>query len=176
MLTFLRQLARAITGKVDALEFALGVAFGVMLGLVPAGEIDAGSGFLGLNDYWLLVLIVCLVVKASLALVIVTAAAVKLLAIAFLDDLAEGVGIAVLDAAPGIGVWFWGWWPSSQLHTYWGFGTALLGLVLGVAAFFAVYPLFKRYLPVWRERFGRTRLAKALGSFFVFKALGRLIS
>ena len=176
VLTFLRQLARAITGKVDAFEFALGIFFGLFLGLVPATEIDLGSGFLGLNGLWLLGLLACLVLKASLALVIVSALAAKLLAIAFLDRAAHALGQAVLDGAESMAVGFVRAVPSWQLHTYWGFGTAVLGLALGGAAFAVVYPLFRKHLPAWRERFGQTRLAKALGSFFVFKALGRLIS
>lgn len=176
MLTLLRTLAKAITGKVDALEFALGIAFGVLLGLIPVVEVDPGSGFLGLNLLWLLVLLVFLVLKASIPMGTLVAATVKLLAILFLDAAAHSFGRAVLDGASGLAVGLARGVPGLQLHTYWGFGTAVLGLVLAAVAFFTIYPLMKKHLPKWRERFGRTKLARALGNFFVFKALGRLLS
>ena len=69
----------------------------------------------------------------------------------------------------------WSTVPGMQLHTNWGFGTAVIGLVLAVTLFFTIYPLMKKRLPVWRDRFGQTKIAKALGNVFVFKALGRLI-
>jgi len=173
MLTLLRTLAKAITGKVDALEFALGIFFGVLLGLLPVGEVDPGTGLLGLNTLWLAVLFVFLVLKASIPMAVLTAALVKLLAILFLDAAAFHFGQAALP--DGLAVSLAGAVPGLQLHTFWGFGTAVLGLLLAVAFFVAVYPLMKKRLPLWRERFGKTRLAKALGNFFVFKLIGRLI-
>ena len=173
MLTLLRTLAKAVTGKVDALEFALGIFFGVLLGLLPAGEVDPGTGLLGLNTLWLLVLVVFLVLKASIPMAVLTAATIKLLAILFLDAAAFHFGQAVLPE--GLAVSLSGALPGLQLHTYWGFGTAVIGLLLAAVSFLAVYPLMKKRLPLWRERFGQTKLAKALGNFFIFKALGRLI-
>ena len=173
MLTLLRTFAKALTGKVDALEFALGILFGVLLGLLPVGEVDPGTGLLGLNTLWLSVFVVFLVLKASIPMATLTAAAVKLLAILFLDAAAfhfgefalpEGLAVTLSGAAPGL-----------QLHTYWGFGTAVLGALLAAAAFAVVYPLMKKRLPLWRERFGKTKLARALGNFFVFKMLGKLV-
>lgn len=176
MLTLLRTFAKAITGKVEALEFALGIALGVLLGFIPVVEVDPGSGFLGLNLLWLLVLLVFLVLKASIPMGLLTAAGVKLLAILFLDAAAYSFGQAVLDGASGLAVGLARGLPGLQLHTYWGFGTAVIGIVLAVVVFLTIYPLMKKRLPIWRERFGKSKLAKAMGNFFIFKALGRLLS
>lgn len=176
MLTLLRTLAKALTGKVDALEFSLGIALGVLLGLVPMVEVDPGSGLLGLNTFWLFAFGVFLVLKASIPMGLLVAASMKLLAILFLDAAAFRFGRSVLDGADNMAVGLARSVPGMQLHTYWGFGSAVIGLVLAVVVFFAVYPLMKKRLPAWRERFGKSKIARALGNFFVFKLIGRLIS
>jgi uncharacterized protein (DUF2062 family) len=178
MLGIIRQFARALTGKVDPLEFALGILFGILLGVIPMHEIDPGSGFLGLNGLWLLSLTFCLVLKASIPVGILFAAFAKLMAILFLDAAAVSLGQGMLDDTlpQDIVVGFSQSWPSLQLHTYWGFGTAVLALAIGVVMFLLSYLTMRSKLPVWRERFGRSRLAKALGGFFLFRLIGRLIA
>ncbi|MAW60756.1 MAG: hypothetical protein CMJ94_07970 [Planctomycetes bacterium] len=177
MLAFLRQLARALTGKVDALEFALGVFFGTWLGLLPMHEVDPGTGILGLNGLWLLVLFLFLLLKASIPVGVVFAALVQALGIAFLDELAFGFGQSTLDGMGPDGAAA-GWYasmPSLQLHTYWGFGAAVFGFVAALLLTIPLYFVFKKKLPAWRERFGQSRLAQALSGFFVFRALRFLL-
>ncbi len=176
MLTLLRTLAKALTGKVDALEFSLGIALGVLLGLVPMVEVDPGTGMMGLNTLWLFTLAVFLVLKASIPMGLLVAASIKLLAILFLDAAAFHFGRSVLDGADSMAVGLARSVPGMQLHTYWGFGSAVIGLVLAVVVFLVIYPLMKKRLPAWRERFGKSKVARALGNFFVFKMIGRLIS
>ncbi|MHC4381121.1 MAG: hypothetical protein ACYSU1_08525, partial [Planctomycetota bacterium] len=86
MFSILRQFARALTGKVDALEFALGILFGVILGMLPMHEVDPGTGLLGMNGLWLWVLLICLVLKASLPITLLFAGFTELLARLFLDQ------------------------------------------------------------------------------------------
>ena len=178
MLGIIRQFARALTGKVDPLEFALGILFGILLGIFPMHEIDVGSGFLGLNGLWLLALTFCLVLKASIPVAVLFAGFSKLLAIAFLDTTAVSLGQSLLDGglSESMVIGFSKSMPSLQLHTYWGMGTAILGLGLAVLMFLASYFTMRSKLPVWRERFGQTKLAKALGGFFLFRIIGRLIA
>lgn len=176
MLTLLRTLAKALTGKVDALEFSLGIALGVLLGLVPMAEVDPGTGLLGLNTLWLFILAVFLVLKTSIPVGLLVAASVKLLAMLFLDSLAFRLGRSVLDSADGIAVGLARSVPGMQLHTYWGFGSAVIGLLLAVVSFFVFHPLLKKRLPLWRDRFGKSKVARALGNVFIFKIIGRLIS
>jgi uncharacterized protein (DUF2062 family) len=178
MLGILRQFARALTGKVDPLEFALGILFGILLGILPMHEIDADSGFLGLNGLWLLSLTFCLVLKASIPIAVLFAGFSKLLAILFLDATAVSLGENLLDGglSESMVIGFSQSMPSLQLHTYWGMGTAILGICLAVVMFLASYLTMRSKLPVWREKFGQTKLAKALGGFFLFRIIGRLIA
>ncbi|MFK5956680.1 MAG: hypothetical protein QM477_09570 [Planctomycetota bacterium] len=178
MFGILRQFARALTGKVDALEFALGILFGVFLGMLPLHEIDPGSGFLGLNGLWLWILLICLVLKASLPITMLFAGFTKLLAILFLDQVAFNMGKSLLDSSlpESMVIGFSTSMPSLQLHTYWGFGTFMFALLIGIPTFLASYFMMRSKLPVWRDRFGKTKLAKALGGFFLFRLLGRLLA
>ena len=178
MLGILRQFARALTGKVDALEFALGILFGVFLGLIPLHEIDLGTGFLGLNTLWLWTLLICLVLKASLPITLLFAGFSKLLAIVFLDQVAFNVGQGLLDNTlpESMVVGFATGMPGMQLHTYWGFGTFAFAIIIGVPTFLISYFMMRSKLPVWREKFGQTKFAKAIGGFFLFRILGRLLA
>ena len=177
MLAFLRQVARALTGKVDAFEFALGIGFGILLGLIPATEIDPGTGILGLNGMWFWTLVVFLLLRASIPVAFVFSALSKMLAIAFLDQTGFGIGKSMLDgmSPDGMGAWFQDNMPSWQLHTYWGLGMALLALpaalLIGAASWFVL----RTKLPVWSDRFGKTKFAQALSGFFLFRMLRFLL-
>jgi hypothetical protein len=177
MLAFLRQLARALTGKVDALEFALGVFFGTWLGVLPMHEVDPGAGLLGFNGLWLLVLFVFLLLRASIPVGILFAALAQALGMAFLDEAAWNFGKGRLDAMSpdGLAASWQSSMASLQLHTYWGFGAAVFGFVLALALTIPLYFVFKKKLPAWRERFGQSRLAQVLSGFFVFRALRFLL-
>jgi hypothetical protein len=177
MLALLRQLARALTGKVDPLEFSLGILFGILLGLIPSEAVDPGTGFLGGNGLWQLVLVVMLVVRSSIPVALMVFAAFKLLGILFLDAASAGLGQTLLEGAlpEAFGRACFESLPSWQLHTYWGLGGAVIGLAVGLVVFLPVHLVMKRRLPVWRERFGETRLAKAMAGFFLFRFLGWLL-
>lgn len=178
MLGIIRQFARALTGKVDPLEFALGILFGILLGILPMHEIDPSSGILGLNGLWFWSLVICLVLKASIPVAILFAGFSKLLAILFVDQAANSLGHTLLDGglSQDMVLGFSSSMPSLQLHTYWGLGTAIFALCLGTVMFLVSWFVLRSKLPGWRERFGQTRLAKALGGFFLFRILGRLIA
>jgi uncharacterized protein (DUF2062 family) len=177
MLAFLRQLARAITGKVDPLEFALGIFFGLLLGLLPAAEIDPGTGLMGFNGLWMLVLVVFLVLKASIPVAVVFAALGKLLGVLFVDQAAYSFGKSTLDSMSPDGLaasWQRGA-GSLQLHTYWGFGAAVFALLIAMLITVPFYFVMKRKLPQWRERFAQSKLAKVLSGFILFRAIAYLL-
>lgn len=178
MFGILRQFARALTGKVDALEFSLGILFGVFLGILPMSEVDPGTGFLGLNGLWLWVLLICLVLKASLPITMLFAGFSQLLATLFLDQIAFDTGKSLLDSSmpETMIIGFAQDMPSLQLHTYWGFGTMVFALLLAVPTFLISFLVMRSKLPTWREKFGQTKLAKTLGGFFLFRIIGRLLA
>jgi uncharacterized protein (TIGR03546 family) len=173
MLAFLRQVARALTGKVDPLEFALGISFGLMLGLVPAGEVDLGTGLMGWNATWIVILFVLLLLRASIPVAVVFAAIGKLMGMAFLDSAAFSLGKSMLDGPgpDGLALSMYRSMAAFQLHTYWGMGALLLGTCCAVCFGVISYLVFRKKLPVWRERFGQTKFAKAMSGFIVFRAL-----
>lgn len=177
MLSFLRQLARALTGKVDALEFALGIFFGVWLGLMPMHEVDPGTGILGLNGLWLIVTFLFLLLRASIPVAVVFAALAQAMGIAFLDQIAFDFGQSTLDGMGPDGAAV-GWQESMgmlQIHTYWGFGGAVLGLIAALVFALPMYFIMLKKLPAWRERFGNSRIAKVLSGFIVFRAVRYLV-
>ncbi len=177
MLAFLRQVARALTGKVDPLEFALGIFFGLLLGLVPAGEVDLGTGWMGWNATWVVLLFLLLAIRASIPVAIVFAAFGKLLGMAFLDSTAYSLGQSMLDG-PGPGgtaLSLYQSMPEFQLHTFWGMGALILGGCCATCFGVVSYIVFRKKLPGWRERFGQSKLAKTLSGFFLFRALGYLL-
>jgi len=178
MLGIIRQFVRALTGKVDALEFSLGILFGILLGLIPSGAVDPGSGFLGLNGLWLTIMFVMLLLRASLPIALLLLGLSKLLGILFLDQLAFSLGNKLLDGivpqgmVESVSLSL----PSWQLHTYWGAGATALAILIAVPLFLLSYLVMRTKLPQWREGFGNTRLARILGGFFLFRIIGRLLA
>ncbi|MBC8405775.1 MAG: hypothetical protein H8E15_11145 [Planctomycetes bacterium] len=177
MLAFLRQVARALTGKVDPLEFALGIFFGFLLGLVPASEVDFGTGWIGWNATWIVILFVLLSLRASIPVAIVFAAFGQLLGMAFLDQAAFSVGQSMLDGhgPDGLALSMFESMAAFQLHTFWGFGAVLVGGCFAALSGIISYFVFRKKLPVWRQRFSQSKFAKALSGFFVFRALRFLL-
>ncbi len=177
MLSLVRQFVRLLTGKVDASEFALGIFFGVMLAMVPTREVDPATGFLGWNGAWLTLLAACLVLRASLPMTLVTALLVEPLERLALGRASFEVGRTLLDDVlpqafgAGAAVRL----PSWQLHTYWGLGSLVLGLALALPLSLGALFVLRRHLPAWRERLGRNRLVRLLGSSFLFRPIKWLL-
>ena len=177
MLAFLRQVARALTGQVDPLEFALGIFFGLLLGLVPAGEVDLGTGWMGWNATWIVILFLLLLLRASIPVAVVFAAFGQLLGMAFLDSVAFSLGQSMLDGPgpDGLALSMYQSMAAFQLHTFWGMGSLLLGGCCAVCFGVVSYFVFRKKLPVWRDRFGKSKFAQALSGFFVFRAMRFLL-
>lgn len=173
MLGWLRLVARALSGKLEAAEFSLGIFFGIALGLLPAREVQDGTGFLGLNALWLAVLFLFLLLRASIPVGLLFLGAAQAAGVLFLDRCAWEVGRFVLDGLlPERAVRAsYEAWPALQLHTYWGLGGALLAPAAAVLCALLAHRILQRRLKAWQERFARTLVVRGLNHSLAFRAL-----
>lgn len=178
MLGILRQFVRALTGKVDALEFSLGILFGILLGLIPSTAVAPSAGLLGLNGLWLSLTFVLLLLRASIPICLLFLGLSKMLGILFLDQASFSLGQSLLDGALSQSMveGFATGIPSWQLHTYWGAGATAMALLISIPVFVLSYFVMRTKLPQWREGFGQSRIARILGGFFLFRIIGRLLA
>jgi uncharacterized protein (DUF2062 family) len=174
MFGVLRQFARLLTGQAHAFEIGLGVFFGVLLALTPARTVDPGSGFFSFNALWLIALFLFLALRASIPIALLLIGFFELLEALFLGRLTSGAGRFLLeDALPeSFAVGLARAWPAAQLHTWWGCGGFLCGLILGVALAFPLHLWVQRRLPAWREKYGRSRLVNVVGGAWYARLLG----
>lgn len=174
MFGFLRQFARLLSGKVEPFEIGLGAFFGALLGLTPSVAVDPGTGLAGMNALWLCLLFVFLLLRASIPVAVFLIAVFELLERLFLGDLTSGLGRMLLeDVLPqGFAIGLAGAWPSAQLHTWWGFGGLLAGLALGALLMVGFQTFVRSRLPVWREKYGGSRVVKAASFSLSDKVLG----
>lgn len=150
----LRLLAAALTDEDAPRELALGLALGVLLGLVPKGNLTAG-----------LLMAVLLCLRANLAGAFLSAFVFSWIA-ALLDPLTHQIGLVLLHAT-----WLQVCWerffalplvPWTNLNN-----TVVLGsLVIGLLAFWPCYWLFRRwterFVPIWAERLKKYKIGQLL--------------
>ncbi|MDA1259917.1 MAG: hypothetical protein O3A20_04780 [Planctomycetota bacterium] len=162
MFGFLRQFARLLSGKVAPFEIGLGAFFGALLALTPSVAVDPGTGLAGFSVLWLMLLFVFLALRASIPVATFLIVIFELLERLFLGNLTAGFGRFLLeDVMPqSFAIGLSSAWPSAQLHTWWGFGGFLGGILLGLALALPFHALTKRKLPAWRERFGQSRAVR----------------
>jgi len=174
MFVLVRQFARLLTGKVQPFEIGLGVFFGVLLALIPSRAVDDGTGFASFSTLWLLALFCFLALRASIPVAIAVMGLFELLERLFLGQLTSGLGRILLEQVlpEPVGVAFATGWPSAQLHTWWGLGGALSGILLGLALAIPANRLIKRKLPVWQEKFGKKRLTGAVSHNLLGRVIG----
>lgn len=174
MFGFLRQFARLLSGKVEPFEIGLGAFFGALLALTPSVAVDPGTGLAGLNVLWLLLLFVFLLLRASIPIAVFLIAIFEILERLFLGRATSGVGRFLLEGAlpQGFAIGLSDAWPSAQLHTWWGFGGFLCGIVLGLALAIPFQLTVKKRLPAWREKYGGSRVVKVAGFSLTEKLFG----
>lgn len=174
MFILLRQFARLLTGKVQPFEIGLGAFFGVLLALIPAGAVDEGTGFIGLNSLWLLALFCFLALRASIPVALALMGLMEIAEALFLGRLTSGLGRILLeDVLPqSAGIGLATGWPSAQLHTWWGLGGAICGLLLGFALAIPANRLIKLKLPIWQEKYGKNRITGAVSHNLFGRMLG----
>ncbi len=132
---------------------------------------------MGWNATWIVTLFLLILIRASIPVAVVFAAIGKLLGMAFLDSASFSLGESMLDGPgpDGLALSMYQSMAAFQLHTFWGMGSLLLGGCCAVCFGVISYLVFRTKLPIWRERFGQTKFAKALSGFFVFRAMRFLI-
>lgn len=174
MFGVLRQFARLLTGQAHAFEIGLGVFFGVLLALLPARTVDPGTGFFSFNALWLIALFLFLALRASIPIALLLLGLFELLEAAFLGRISAGLGRFLLeDALPqSFALGCARAWPAAQLHTWWGCGGLILGLLLGAALAAPLHAWVKRRLPAWREKYGKSRLVQAVGGAWYARLIG----
>jgi hypothetical protein len=173
MFGFLRQFARLLTGKVQPFELALGAFFGVLLALTPSRAVDEGTGFIGMSTLWLLLLFLFLALRASIPIALLLMGLFEIFERLFLGSLTSGSGRFLLEnlLPHSFAIGLSGAWPSAQLHTWWGFGGLLWGILLGLALAIPFHLYVKRRIPAWREKYGQSRLVRAASFSFTEKAM-----
>jgi hypothetical protein len=174
MFAVIRQFARLLTGKAHAFEIGLGVFFGVLLALVPSRAVDEGSSLIGFNALWLVVLLLFLALRASIPVGLLVLGLLELCESLFLGRLNSGIGRTLLeDVLPeSFAIGLARGWPSAQLHTWWGFGGLVGGLLLGVALAIPLHLWITRKLPAWREKYGQSRITRAVSGAWYVRVLG----
>lgn len=174
MFGLVRQFARLLTGKVQPFEIGLGAFFGVLLALIPSRAVDEGTGFAGFSTLWLLALFCFLALRASIPVALALMGLFEILERLFLGRLTSGIGRSLLeDVLPqSAGIGFARAWPSAQLHTWWGLGGALCGILLGLALAIPANILIKRKLPYLQEKFGKNRITGAVSHNLFGRVIG----
>jgi len=177
MFRILRTFVKALLGQVEPLEISLGVFFGLWLGILPMREVDPGTGFLGLNALWLLILLALLALKASLPFALLSGGLGVGLGRLFLDGAGQSLGHFLIEGPlpEGLVGFFYRTLPAAQLHTWWGLGALLLGLAFAAVTVWLLHRVLVERLPGWRERVRNSRLGRSLSRFFLFRFLGWLI-
>ena len=147
------KLAVALNNNKDVGEIAGGAAFGLMLALVPAG-----------NLLWLGLLVVMFLVKVNSAVALLFLAVFKALA-PLADPALDPLGYAVLTAAPLAGVF--GWLanlpvvPFTRFNNSLVMGGLLAGIVLWVPFYLLVRALASLYRRTLKPKIENSRLYKA---------------
>jgi uncharacterized protein (TIGR03546 family) len=136
----LSNLRKAIAGRKHPHQLAWAVAFGVLLGIVPHGNLLA-----------LAILIVVLSLRVNHAMAGVAAIASAFLASSRLDPLADQVGHFVLThetAGPLVArAWQLPLVPWTDLNNTVVMGSCLLGLAALIPIFLLTYPIFRLFAP-----------------------------
>lgn len=150
----IRFLAKALTAESTSRQLALGLAMGVVIGLVPKGNLIAV----------LLTTMLC-ASKVNLGAGMLTAFLCSWLG-PLVDPLTHRIGLSLLTSRPLQPMWTA--FADAPLAAWTRFNnTVVLGsLVLGAALFYPAYrssqPLFARYAPQIGDRLRRFRVVQVL--------------
>ncbi len=150
----IRHLVEAFSHEDAPRELALGVAVGMLLGLVPKGNLTAA-----------VLAVLALSVRASLAAVIGSAGLFTALA-AWTDPLAHNLGLRVLSSpwVQPVGAWLYDLplFPWTALNNTVVFGSLMVGLVLFGPAYYLTWRGCQRWRPWLAARLAKYRLREAL--------------
>lgn len=150
----LRSLSQCLTEADSPRHLALGVALGVLVGLVPKGNLLAPLLMTGVA-----------LVRVNLAAVACAALAVSWIGV-WVDPLTHQLGMWLLHARPLAPLWTALYdlpvVPWTRFNNTVVLGSLALGLLLAAPAYWGTKPLFARYLPAVRERLRRLRIVQIL--------------
>lgn len=163
-LKFVRNLLVALTGNTKPTELAGAVALGMMIGIIPKGNLIAQ-----------LLIILAFLLGINTALAFATAAFFLLFSPLF-DRLADPIGYALLVNMEGLNP-FWTWLYNRPLLPWTAFNnTVVLGaFVLGLVLYLPVYFAAKRGIILYRETVMATinkwRIVQLIKASYWFKIL-----
>jgi uncharacterized protein (TIGR03546 family) len=157
----------AVNANNRAGEVAAGVSFGLLLALVPSG-----------NLLWLVLFIVTFFLKIHLGAELLFLALFKLPA-PLADGLLHRLGLLVLSRQGLTGFFTRAYnlplLPLSRFNNTVVMGGLIAGIVLWVPAFFLMRRLVVLYRRRWREKIAGSRLVKALGRVPLIAAIGNAV-
>ena len=160
----IRFLAQCFTQADSPRQMALGFALGILVGLVPKGNLTAVA------------------LMTLVGLLRVNLAAATLAAFAFswaavlTDPLAHRIGTWLLHADPLVPIWT-GLYnlpvvPWTRFNNTVVLGSVVVGLLLLVPTYLVTEPLFERYMPRLSETLMRYRVVRALSRVELAGKLG----
>lgn len=150
----LRFLARALVQDNTPTQMALGLALGLMIGLVPKGNLIA-----------ITLMIVLGALRVNLGVGMLTALAVSWLG-PLLDSLTHPIGQTLLANEALTSFWTELYnmpvAPWTKFNNTIVLGSFALGVALAAPAFLISRPVFAKYVPDWSERLQKYRLWQLL--------------
>ncbi len=146
--TWIAKLVAALNSNRRPGEIAAGAAFGLLLALVPAG-----------NLLWILLFAVTFFLKINLGIEMLVLAILKLF-VFLLDGLLHSIGLAVLTAPPLFG-WFT-WLYNMPTLPFFRFQNTVVmgGFLVGLLLWLPAYFLAIRFVRIYRDRL-RDRIASS---------------
>lgn len=149
-----RILAKALASETTPSQLAWGFALGVVIGLVPKGNLTAILLMTGLGT-----------AKVNLAAGMLAAFTVSWLAI-FVDPLSHRIGQWLLSHEALVPTWTWMYnqpiLPWTKFYNTVVLGSLCLGLLLVVPTYLATRPLFAKYGPPIADRFKKWWVGRVL--------------
>ena len=149
-----RFLAEALTDESSSRQLALGFALGLVIGLVPKGNLTAIS---------LMVLLSAL--RINLGAGMLAAFAFSWLGI-LIDPLTHQLGLAILNSPSLLPLWTFLYdvplLPWTAFNNSVVLGSLLVGLVLFLPTYWLTFPLFERFSPKVQARLQKLRIVQLI--------------
>jgi uncharacterized protein (TIGR03546 family) len=167
MIKALARLIVALNANTRPAEIGAGAAFGLLLALVPGG-----------NLLWIVLFVVAFLIKMNLAAMFLLLGVFRLL-VPLVDPALDALGYLVLSA-PALAPLFTALQnapvvPLTRFNDTVIMGGFVAGLVLWVPVCLAFIALVKVYRAKLRERIANSRLARAIAKVPLFATLGKAI-
>ena len=165
---FLRKLFKALNSDKDPREIGLGLVIGMAMGLTPDSL-----------PITLFLVFLLFVFRANLAVFLLGWGVFKLLGIAAVDHVSNGIGLLLLDKATSL-AGFWQWLTHLPVLCFASLNNTLVlgGLVLSVVLAVPVFVLTVRAVKSYRARVSEGKqvwIQKAFGRYRILRAVRWLL-